>query len=128
MTRGYLVKANSQIFSASSDPMLYLNVALSQAQSDYQRSLIAARSIVERAFGILKMRFQILGREYRGKLEHFPSVCLSAGVLHNMATLFKQPIEEHVPPDAGANVDLPFVQNGAIANQVRNAYCDRHFG
>ena len=84
------------------------NGNLTQAQQRYNRRLSSARSVIERAFALLKGRFRRLKMMDVRDMFLLCSVVVASCVLHNLCLLnedyaeeFLEPIEENddEPPD-----------------------------
>ncbi|XP_063446549.1 putative nuclease HARBI1 [Mytilus trossulus] len=77
-------------------------------QQRFNRAHSSTRSIIERAFGILKRRFHVLHSEVRMKPEKVCRVFGACAVLHNIALTRNEPLEDvcgvHVQQDQPVQV------------------------
>lgn len=62
----------------------------------YNRSHITTRNCIERAFGVLKRRFGVLGKQMQTDLENTKVLIITAAILHNLAILWRVPVPEEV--------------------------------
>ena len=60
------------------------NGALTRPQLKFNRTLSSARSIVERAFGLLKVRWRCLLKRLDSQKENVISIIITCCVLHNI--------------------------------------------
>ena len=61
--------------------------ARTPAQQRFNRHQIRARNVIERSFGVLKMRFPALHSGLRTNLELSKTIIVAAAILHNIAVL-----------------------------------------
>lgn len=91
-----------------------VNNTLTQAQKHYQLSHAKTRCVVERAFGVLKMRFRALfksGLRVMG-MNYAADIITACVILHNLCiahkdnlTDFLRDFEEHFPPGPPATTE-----------------------
>ncbi|CAH1974140.1 unnamed protein product [Acanthoscelides obtectus] len=98
------------------------------AEINYNKLLKQERVIIERCFGQLKRRFNILQYICRVKLENVPKIIIACIVLHNIAKSLGDPdfklVEQDPDEDEGnhENEELPLRQLGQQIRRTREYY------
>ena len=98
----------------------------SPEQNAYNSAHTKTRVVIEQTFGRLKRRFLVLHSEIRMAPE---KVCLIIGacaMLHNIAVLLNEPMEDGDLPDEIAEVEVYDGPQQGLA--IRNHICHTFFG
>ena len=90
------------------------NLNLTQDQKKYNRKVSASRSTIERAFGLLKVRWRCLLKRMDDRLENVPKIIITCCVLHNIC----QKVGDHYIDRENI---LPIVLNQERRARVRRA-------
>jgi len=94
------------------------------AQVNYNRSQILARNVIERAFGVLKQRFNCL-RHLRVKKQTVLNVIIACFVMHNIAVQFRMEHEEPTEDESDDEDERP--EPTAAGLQARLNIVNTHF-
>ncbi|XP_053379515.1 putative nuclease HARBI1 [Mercenaria mercenaria] len=108
--------------------MTPFNQPASEKERRFNNSLCRARVLIEQSFGILKRRFPCLQVGLRMSPERAALVTLACVVLHNIAMLLNEPLDDSTDePDLGndaSNVLLPDRNDGT---GIRRHLCENYF-
>lgn len=95
------------------------------AQVAYNEAHCKTRVIIEQTFGCWKRRFHVLHSEIRMAPEKVCIIIGACAVLHNIATILNEPMEDG---DAGDEMNVGDVYCGPDQGQaVRNHICQTYF-
>jgi len=67
---------------------------LTRRQRKFNRCVSSARAVVERAFGLLKMRWRCLNKKLEVEIENVPAIIIACCVLHNICQDRNEAISE----------------------------------
>ena len=137
---------NSQVFHTSSSLYTYLEInhlslddryactpylmtpypsPSTAAQENYNTAHTKTRVIVEQSFGRWKRRFHVLHSEIRMTPERACSVIGSCAVLHNIAVLLNEPMDDDPLDDDPEGIDPYHGPQRGLAMQ--DHICNTHF-
>ena len=93
------------------------------SQRRFNRALRITRSIIERAFGILKRRFHVMHSEVRMTPERVCTITIACCILHNIAIDNNEPIPEYEDEEPFEDVDFVGVETGQVVrDHLANTY------